>query len=132
MSEVRAEADVRVRMTPDEALPIDRPLWQRMPWHPRAQAIAKLAAEERDVEQRVANAWATFEAIEAEMAGLEQRLAHVFAAAEHIFPAIEDLGADQVRRAAHAAYARGVREPWVIDGERDYQRRRVRAPRRVS
>lgn len=42
---------------------------------------------------------------------------------------------DEQRRVAHAAYARGERGPWVVAGEREYQRvnkRALRAERKAG
>lgn len=36
------------------------------------------------------------------------------------------------RRTAHAAYVRGLRDEWVVNGEREYQRNRRRAGRRTA
>jgi hypothetical protein len=86
--------------------------WQRMPWHPKARLIAALEARAQHLRDEVT-------ALEAKRDELA------------------DLLNDNVQLStnAHAAYARGVRDPWAIAGEREYQRnrkRRERAERRAS
>lgn len=44
-------------------------------------------------------------------------------------PRVDITLTEEQRRAAHTAYARGERDPWTWDGERQYQRAKKRVER---
>lgn len=89
-------------------------MWQRMPWHPRAQAVAALDREYR--------------ALTRSLGVLRQLAAGTDATAwDPTEPWTEETA-----RVGHATYVNGRRDLWACEGERAYQReakRRQRAQR---
>ncbi|WP_130011979.1 hypothetical protein [Serinicoccus sediminis] len=57
-------------------------------------------------------------------AGFEQILGRCAVSTQRVYRTDATLWSQDEVREAHAAFARQVREPWVIRGEREYQRRR--------
>lgn len=114
--------------------PIDEATWLRMPWHAKAQAVAAIAREERDLRRRLADARAALAEIEALFASTEQRLLATVETTRHILRAARTPTStpEGARRAAHAAWNAGQRDEWVRVGEREYQRMRKRAQREAS
>ena len=103
-------------------------MWQRMPWHPRAQAVAALDREYRALTQAVAALDREYRALTRSLGVLRQLAAGTDATGwDPTEPWTEETA-----RVGHAAYVNGRRDLWACEGERAYQReakRRQRAQR---
>ena len=105
---------------------ISETTWRRLPWHAKARIVANLEAEARTakaVRDRL------LEQVDQLRQEIDTRLIYLHGLPVEplkiIHPTDEEWSDDELR-AAHAAYSRGVRDPWTVAGHRIWDKQRAK------